>query len=129
MSNLHWLTDEQKDLLDTSITLLRPDEEEEPHPGTHIILTFPKTRGLPPAPREQELRLTGNQGRLQWHFSEKRKIDPTIELIRLIWELKPATQADIAKYKGVTAGRISQLCSKLRRKKFFETKSVTRPRR
>jgi len=109
----------REDLLDTSIALVRPDEEDEPHPGAHFILTFPKTRGLPPDPRQMELMLTENQGQLQWHFSEKRKIDPTIELLRLIWEARPDTQADLAKLKGVTAGRISQLCGKLRRRKLL----------
>ena len=109
----------REDLLDTSIALIRPDEEDEPHAGAHFTLTFPKTRGLPPNPREMNLKLTENQGRLEWHFIEKRKIDPTIELLRLIWELKPSTQSDIAKYKGVTPGWISQLCAKLRRRKLL----------
>jgi hypothetical protein len=96
--------------------LIRPDEDDEPFPGAHFILTFPKTRGLPPEPARMELMLIEHQSRLEWQFSEKRKIDPTVELLRLIWESKPETQAELAKLKGVSSSRISQLCSKLRRK-------------
>jgi DNA-binding MarR family transcriptional regulator len=67
-----------------------------------------------------ELMLTEHRGQLQWQFSEKRRIDPSLEFLRLIWERKPAMQKELAKEKGLTDGRISQLCGKLRRKKLLE---------
>lgn len=112
----------REDLLDTSIALVRPDkdDEEEPHPGAHFILTFPKTRGLPPDPREMELMLTEHKDRLQWQYSEKRKVDQAIELLKIIWETKPASQKEFAANLGKSTGRISQICGKLRRRKLLD---------
>lgn len=112
----------REDLLDTSIALVRPkdDEESAPHQGAHVVLNFPKTRGIRPDPFELELRLTEYQGRLAWAYSEMKHVDPAVELLKIIWETKPENQRALAGLRGVTPGRVSQLCSKLRKRGWVE---------
>lgn len=116
----------REDLLDTSIELKEPPKKDENgdelprHPGAHFILWFPKTRGRRPEPEEIELKLIEDGNQLVWTVDEVRVIDGSIELLKTIWETKPETQKQLAIYKGVTSGRISQICKKLRQRGLLE---------
>jgi hypothetical protein len=56
-------------------------------------------------------RLRPNAGQ---SVDEARVVDSGIKLLKTIWEIKPETQKDLPTYKGLSAGRISQVCKKLR---------------
>ena len=116
----------REDLLDTSIELKKPakdkDDEEapEPHSGAHFVLSFPKTRGRRPEPEELELKLCEYNGELAWTIGEIRTLDRSIKLLRSIWQYRPEKQKDLTQITGLGAPRISQLCTKLRRRKLIE---------
>jgi len=85
----------REDLLDTSIVLERPDDEETtPHQGAHFIVRFVKNRHPKPVPDVLERRLTEHHGALYWQYNEPMKIDRATEILRAIWEMKPETQKE-----------------------------------
>ena len=47
-------------------------------------------------------------------------IDRSLKLLRSIWQFAPEKQKDLAQMVALGAPRVSQLCSKLRRKKLIE---------
>lgn len=117
----------REDFLDTSIELKLPpqdkDDDEEDfiaHQGAHLILSFPKTRGKRPEPEELELKLQQEGERLIWTVGEVRTIDRSIRMLKTIWETSPDTQKDLAEAQGLSGGRISQVCKKLRKNGFIE---------
>lgn len=105
----------REDLLDTSISLRQPPEDSEIHQGAHFQMMFPKTRGRRPSPHILELRLMENHGEVAWLFNEPRKVDRGLELLRIIWEQQVKTQKELADIAHVSAGAISQQCTKLRK--------------
>lgn len=106
----------REDLLDTSIVLERPDDEETtPHQGAHFIVRFVKNRHPKPVPDVLELRLTEHHGALYWQFNEPMKIDRATEILRAIWEMKPETQKELGEKVDLTKGAISQHCKTLRK--------------
>lgn len=123
----------REDLLDTSIELKDPPKKDEDgedlptYPGAHFILWFPKTRDRRPEPEEIELKLMEDRGQLVWTVDELRVVDGGIALLRTIWETKPETQKQLADYKGLTSGRISQVCKKLRQRGLLENGQPLRP--
>jgi len=116
----------REDLLDTSIELKEPPKKDEDgedlpaHPGAHFVMWFPKTRDKRPEPEEIELKLMEERGQLVWSVDDVKVIDSTIKLLKVIWEQKPQTQKALADYKGLTTGRISQVCKKLRQRGLLE---------
>jgi hypothetical protein len=115
----------REDLLDTSIELKEPpkkDEEGEDlpiHPGAHFVLWFPKTRDRRPEPDELELKLMEEGAQLVWAMGEVRVIDRSIKLLKAIWLTKPSTQKELAMSEHISDGRVSQLCTKLRKKGYL----------
>lgn len=106
----------REDLLDTSIALELPDDEDStPHPGAHFVMKFVKNRHPKPKPDVLELRLTDNRGQLYWQFNEPQKIDRATEILLSIWEHNPETQKELGERVGLTKGAISQHCSTLRK--------------
>jgi putative DNA primase/helicase len=106
----------REDLLDTSIALEQPDDEDStPHPGAHFVMKFVKNRHPKPKPDVLELRLTDNRGQLYWQFNEPQKIDRATEILLSIWEHNPETQKELGERVGLTKGAISQHCSTLRK--------------
>jgi hypothetical protein len=117
----------REDFLDTSIELKLPPQDKDDdeadfaaHQGAHLILSFPKTRGKRPEPEELELKLQQEGERLIWTIGEVRTIDRSIKMLRVIWETSPDTQKNLAEAQGLSGGRISQLCKKLRKNGFIE---------
>ena len=110
----------REDLLDTSISLMPPSEDASPHAGAHLVLTFAKTRGRRPDPEALELRLAEYNGQLQWQFSNPAQIDRATEILRIAWERRPKTQAELAAHAGVKDAAISHQVKKLRRDGYLE---------
>jgi hypothetical protein len=111
----------REDLLDTSIALKPPGEDAAPHQGAHMVLTFTKIRGMKPNPDLLELRLIQDRDRLRWSFNPPVKSDRATELLRIIWERKPATQAELAELAGVKAAAISHQMKKLKLEGWADT--------
>jgi hypothetical protein len=110
----------REDLLETVIALMPPPEDASPHEGAHLILTFPKTRGRKPMPDSLELRLTENRGRLEWQFTNSVQVDRATEILRLAWQHKPKTQAELAALAKVKEAAISHQVKKLRLEGYLE---------
>lgn len=115
----------REDLLDTSIALKAPGEDDEPHDGASFTLIFPKTRGPKPKPAILEMRLTEIEGLLTWAYNEPRKIDRTTQILRYIWESRPETQKDLARIAMCSEGSISQHCKKLRKAGYIEADGLS----
>lgn len=110
----------REDLLDTSIELQPPDEDEEPHGGAHFYLTFAKTRGPRPQPDRLELKLAKYGEVIEWTWDVWRNESSADALLRAIYEIAPTKQKDLAEHLKITPGAVSQQMKKLRQRGYAE---------
>ncbi|HRF08055.1 MAG TPA: AAA family ATPase [Xanthobacteraceae bacterium] len=105
----------REDLLDTSIRL-SADEDEASQSGASFVVSFAKTRGRTPKPKEFRLRLvevTG--GCVEWQLDGSPRASARDQALRAIAENAPRTQNELAAILGRSKGAISQHCSALKR--------------
>ena len=113
----------REDLLDTVIRLRKPDlKDGQPrHDGAHFILDFTKTRGQSPNPQTLDAKLTsGESGKLEWTCTDLQKITRADDVLKVIGEINPKSQKDIAEHMELSKGTISSHISKLSKKKLIK---------
>lgn len=106
----------REDILDTSIKLNRPKDEDglEPHDGAHVIMIFVKVRGRLPKPSELELKLVQTCENLTgWSMATVSAVTPALKTLRIIAEKRPKTFKDLVELSDFEKGTISKHWSKL----------------
>lgn len=120
----------REDLLDTSIKLFKPKEDDDELPpvyeGANFTAEFVKTRGRMPNPSKIEMGLvTGLDGVLEWDVSTGVSASARDKTLKMIALQMPLSQDRIAKLRGLSKGAIIQHCASLRRSGFLERLEVT----
>jgi archaellum biogenesis ATPase FlaH len=116
----------REDLLDTSIRLA-PDEDDSSQAGASFVVSFTKTRGRTPKPREFRLRLAETTGgTVEWQMDGSPRATARDKVLKAIAEKSPRTQNELATILGRSKGAISQHCSLLKRAGLIEGLALTR---
>ncbi|MFN9438261.1 MAG: AAA family ATPase [Brevundimonas sp.] len=106
----------REDIMDTVLSLKKPDDDEGgPAEGAHAVLHFTKVRGKRPVPDELEISLMYDGERLRWAFQKVQTKDSATNVLKAIAEQGPQKQSELATKMNLSAGRISQLLTKLRK--------------
>jgi hypothetical protein len=114
----------REDLLDTSIRLKRPDDDDGHRPeGAEFIMEFTKTRGKRPVPDAVDVKLVEHQdGTLSLVAKKHVQVKSHLQTLREIAIRRPKTQAELASACDANKGTVSIHCTKLREHGYIDKK-------